>query len=81
MMADRQRREYVVRRDGVVEERVTGVKGPTCEQKTRAAERRLGTVVHREYTPEYAATPDATPPPRSPLGAAAEIQRDEEAPA
>lgn len=74
-MADKQRREYVIHPDGTVDEHVINVKGPSCERKTRETEKRLGEVIHREYTREYAEVPSPTPAP--PAGAAAKVQEQE----
>ena len=74
-MADKQRREYLIHPDGTVDERVMNVKGPACEKVTRDMEKRLGKVVHREYTPEYAELPE---PRRARAPGAAAEARDEQ---
>jgi hypothetical protein len=45
--------EFVIRADGTVEERVTGVSGPNCEALTGDIESALGEVTHRERTGEF----------------------------
>jgi hypothetical protein len=45
--------EFVVKPDGTVEERVTGVSGPDCEKVTEAIEKALGDVTKRERTSDY----------------------------
>lgn len=45
--------EFVIRPDGSVEERVTGVTGPACEQVTEAIESALGEVTRREHTGDF----------------------------
>ena len=45
--------EFVIKPDGTVEERVTGVSGPDCEKVTEAIERALGDVTKREHTSDY----------------------------
>lgn len=52
-MPERQEMEFVIRADGTVEERVSGVTGPNCEDLTKGLEGALGDVVHREHTGEY----------------------------
>lgn len=52
-MPERQQVEFVIRADGSVEERVTGVSGTGCEALTEGLERSLGDVVHRERTGDY----------------------------
>ena len=52
-MGTRQEIVYVIRPDGTVEELVTGVVGPKCEEITTAVEEALGDVVKRESTSEY----------------------------
>ena len=52
-MAENQRIEFVIRPDGTVEEKVTGVSGPACDQITSAVEDALGEVTRRERTAEY----------------------------
>jgi Protein of unknown function (DUF2997) len=50
---DRQQMEFIIRADGGVEERVSGVSGPNCESLTESLEMALGDVVAREHTSEY----------------------------
>jgi len=45
--------EFIIKPDGTVEERVTGVSGPECEQITRAIEEALGDVARRDRTSDY----------------------------
>ena len=45
--------EFVIKPDGTVEERVTGVSGPDCEKVTEAIERALGDVTKRDRTSDY----------------------------
>lgn len=52
-MPERQEMEFVIRADGTVEERVSGVNGPNCEALTDGIERSLGEVTHREHTGDY----------------------------
>ena len=52
-MPTRQEIEIVIKRDGTVEEKVTGVMGSSCEKVTEAIERALGDVAKREHTPDY----------------------------
>lgn len=52
-MPTRQEIEIVIKPDGTVEEKVTGVSGPDCEKVTEAIERALGDVVKRDHTPDY----------------------------
>jgi DUF2997 family protein len=52
-MGTRQEIVFVIRRDGTVEEQVTGVAGPKCEEVTQAVEQALGDVVKRESSSEY----------------------------
>ncbi len=52
-MSKRQEIEIVIKPDGTVEEKVTGVAGAACEKATEAIERALGDVVKREHTPDY----------------------------
>lgn len=52
-MAQRQQIEFTIRPDGTVEEKVTGVGGPACEDVTRGIEQALGKVEDRERTSEY----------------------------
>ncbi len=52
-MSKKQEIEFVIRPDGTVEEKVTGVSGPDCEKVTEAVERALGDVTKRDHTPDY----------------------------
>ena len=52
-MPDRQQMEFIIRKDGTVEERVSGVSGASCESLTGDLEQALGDVVHREHTADY----------------------------
>lgn len=52
-MPTRQEIEIVIRPDGTVEEKVTGITGSACENATEAIERALGDVVKRDHTPDY----------------------------
>jgi hypothetical protein len=52
-MPTKQEIEIVIKPDGTVEEKVTGVSGPDCEKVTEAIERALGDVVKRDHTPDY----------------------------
>ncbi|HLV43463.1 MAG TPA: DUF2997 domain-containing protein [Aggregatilineales bacterium] len=58
-MAQRQEIEFVIRPDGTVEEKVTGVGGPACEDVTRGIEQALGEIQHRERTAEYYRTTES----------------------
>lgn len=49
--------EFIIHRDGTVEERPTGFAGPECEEVTRQLERQLGQVTSREATRERYETP------------------------
>lgn len=49
----RQQIEFVIRPDGSVEERVSGVAGPECVELTRGIEDALGQVTRREPTGEF----------------------------
>jgi hypothetical protein len=44
--------EFIIRPDGRVEERVTGIVGSSCEAVTAAIEAHLGIVASRELTSE-----------------------------
>lgn len=44
--------EFIIRPDGRVEERVTGIIGSSCEAVTAAIEAHLGIVASRELTSE-----------------------------
>lgn len=52
-MAKRQQIEFVIKSNGVVEERVSGVSGPACEAVTKAIEQALGDVERRDHLPDY----------------------------
>lgn len=52
-MPESQQIEFIIRKDGTVEERVTGVSGPDCEKITDAIESALGKVTRREKTSDY----------------------------
>lgn len=52
-MPGRQQIEFVIKADGTVEEKVTGINGPDCEQVTEAIESALGEVARRERTGDY----------------------------
>ncbi len=52
-MPGRQQIEIVIKPDGTVEERVTGVNGPDCEKITESIEKALGEVTKREHMSEY----------------------------
>jgi hypothetical protein len=45
--------EFVIKSDGSVEERVTGISGADCEAITASIEAALGEVTKRERTPDY----------------------------
>lgn len=59
-MAHRQQIEFTIRPDGSVEEKVTGVGGPACEEVTRGIEQALGEVQDRQHTSEYYHTTEST---------------------
>jgi hypothetical protein len=52
--------EFIIRPDGRVEERVTGIVGSSCAAVTAAIEAKLGTVASRELTSENFAQSLAT---------------------
>ncbi|HAN45221.1 MAG TPA: hypothetical protein DCQ32_01555 [Cyanobacteria bacterium UBA8156] len=52
-MAEYQRIEYTIDRNGKITERVLGGQGTNCLATTAAIEADLGTVTHRELLPEY----------------------------
>jgi len=56
-----ERVEYIIRKDGTVEEKVEGVPGPRCEQLTAPFEERIGEVVERVHTAEYVLRPIPKP--------------------
>lgn len=49
----RERVEFTIRTDGIVEERVEGVAGPDCELRTEPFEEKLGEITERVHTAEY----------------------------
>lgn len=51
--------EYLIKPDGSVEEKVTGIPGAQCENLTSPIEDKLGTVEKREHTAEYYQQPVA----------------------
>jgi hypothetical protein len=53
MPPERQEIEFVIKPDGTVEERVTGVAGPDCEKVGEAIEAALGEITERERSSEY----------------------------
>ncbi len=57
-MAKKQEIEFIIRPDGSVEERVTGVSGSNCEAVTQAVEEALGQITRREHTGEFYQQPD-----------------------
>lgn len=59
-MPTKQEIEIVIKPDGTVEEKVTGVAGPACEKVTEAIERALGDVVKRDRRPDYYNQPQGT---------------------
>jgi len=52
-MANKQQLEFLIRPDGSIEERVTGIPGDSCEAVTEAIERALGVVVDRQNTSDF----------------------------
>lgn len=52
-MAGKQEIEFIIKPDGTVEEKVTGVNGPDCEAITKDIEQALGKVTDRERTGDY----------------------------
>ncbi|MBN1430083.1 MAG: DUF2997 domain-containing protein [Anaerolineae bacterium] len=52
-MSKKQEIEFVIKPDGTVEERVTGVAGPACEKITEDIERALGDIVSRDHSTDY----------------------------
>ena len=52
-MADKQPITFKIRQDGVVEERVDGVKGDVCENLTKDLEAKLGDLTRRIHKSEY----------------------------
>jgi Protein of unknown function (DUF2997) len=55
-MAEYQRIEYRIDRDGKVVETVLGGTGESCVNATEGIEAALGAIADREYLPEYYAT-------------------------
>lgn len=53
----RERVEFTIRTDGIVEERVEGVPGPACELRTEPFEEKLGEITERVHTAEYILRP------------------------
>ena len=45
--------EFIIKPDGTVEEKVTGVSGAACEEITAAIERELGDVTKRDRTGDF----------------------------
>jgi hypothetical protein len=56
-MPGRQQIEFIIKPDGSVEERVTGMTGPDCVEQTAGIEQALGEVVEREHTSDYYQNP------------------------
>ena len=52
-MAEYQRIEYRIGKDGTISETVTDGLGPSCTDATQDLEAALGTVEQREFKPEY----------------------------
>ena len=52
-MADKQTITFKIRQDGIVEERVDGVKGDVCENLTKDLEAKLGDLTRRIHKSEY----------------------------
>ena len=52
-MTDKQTITFKIRQDGIVEERVDGVKGDVCENLTKDLEAKLGDLTRRIHTSEY----------------------------
>ncbi|MBN1121304.1 MAG: DUF2997 domain-containing protein [Anaerolineae bacterium] len=52
-MPGKQQIEFIIKPDGSVEERVTGMTGPDCVEQTADIEHALGDVVEREHTSDY----------------------------
>ena len=52
-MADKQTITFKIRQDGVVEERVDGVKGDVCENLTKDLKAKLGDLTRRIHKSEY----------------------------
>ena len=50
---DKQTITFKVRQDGIVEERVDGVKGDVCENLTKDLEAKLGDLTRRIHKSEY----------------------------
>ncbi|NCO41816.1 MAG: hypothetical protein COZ06_22805 [Armatimonadetes bacterium CG_4_10_14_3_um_filter_66_18] len=68
-----ERLEFIIRRDGTVEEKVEGVPGPRCERLTEPFEDGIGEVVERVHSAEYVLRP-APAPQRA--GAAAKAREE-----
>jgi hypothetical protein len=52
-MSKRQQIEFIIKQDGTVEERVSGLSGPDCRKITEGIERALGDVTQQEPTSEF----------------------------
>tara|TARA_B100001996_G_scaffold75869_1_gene56027 strand:+ start:288 stop:494 length:207 start_codon:yes stop_codon:yes gene_type:complete len=52
-MTDKQTITFKIRQDGIVEERVEGVKGDVCENLTKDIEAKLGDLTRRIHNSEY----------------------------
>lgn len=52
-MADYQRIEYCIGKDGIISETVIDGRGASCMEATHDLEAALGTVAKREFKPEY----------------------------
>jgi hypothetical protein len=59
-MAEYQRIEYRIGRDGKVVETVLGGMGESCVNATEGIEAALGAIADREYLPEYDEAVDVT---------------------
>lgn len=59
-MADRQQLEFVIHKDGTVDEHMTGIAGSGCETVTKNIEQALGDIVRREHTPDFYREAQAT---------------------
>jgi len=57
-MAHLEEIEFIIRPDGTVEEKVTGIRGSDCTTVTEAVESALGLVVRRDLRGEYYEQPD-----------------------
>jgi hypothetical protein len=61
-VAKRQQIEFIIKSNGVVEERVSGISGPACEAVTEAIERALGEVEHRDHLSDFYSNTNAGQP-------------------